>query len=117
MTKRLLEEYCEAEFENIEAVVEQLRAIIDQSRKAYSIPELAAIATFMHNFYNGIENILKRILNHQRAKVNRAATWHKDLLKAARDNGLVGKELYESLHEYLSFTRNFRVRPLLLTEG
>lgn len=38
MTRRQLEEYCDIEFESIEAVLAE-----------YSTAELAAVATFIHN--------------------------------------------------------------------
>lgn len=62
MTKRQLKEYCEAEFENIDFVTSELLSVVKSKKTKYSTPELAAIATFIHNFYNGVENMLKRVL-------------------------------------------------------
>lgn len=61
MTRQQLKEYCEAEFENIDAVVSELFSVVKTEKSEYSTAELAAIATFIHNFYNGIENTLKRV--------------------------------------------------------
>jgi len=62
MTKKQLSEYCDAEFENINSVLSELALVVKPKKQKYSIADLAAIATFIHNCYNGIENILKRIL-------------------------------------------------------
>jgi len=48
-----------AEIENVEKALENLKEATD--RKIKSTVELAAMATFLHNIYNGIENILKQI--------------------------------------------------------
>ena len=62
MTKNQLSKYCDAEFENIETVTAELWSVVESGKSEYSIAELAAIATFLHNIYNGVENILKRVL-------------------------------------------------------
>ena len=62
MTDQQLKNYCEAEFENIETVMSDLSSALKEGTSEYSTPELAAIATFLHNIYNGTENILKRVL-------------------------------------------------------
>ena len=50
----------EAEFENIEKLINELP---EYKRLPYlSFLELAGVATLIHNFYNGIENILKPII-------------------------------------------------------
>jgi len=79
MIKQQLKEYCEAEFENIDTVVSELFSVVSAGKSDYSIAELAAIATFLHNCYNGIENILKRVLLSGDVKIEDTPTWHKDL--------------------------------------
>ena len=46
----LIKEYCEAEFENINAVTSELFSIIKTEKTEYSIAELAAIGTFIHAY-------------------------------------------------------------------
>lgn len=103
MPNEQLREYCDAEFENIDAVVAELFLIAKAKKSAYSIAELAAMAAFLHNFYNGVENILKRILYAKGAELQKTSTWHKDLLLASRDAGIISKDLYDTLSNYLSF--------------
>ena len=107
MLKHQLREYCEAEFENIDTVVFQLFSIVEAEKTGYSTAELAAIATFIHNCYNGIENILKRILSFNQIEMKETPTWHKDLLKTSLDIGIVTNDLYSSLSDYLSFRHFF----------
>jgi len=53
-------EQVEAEFENIERVVAELPG--SNLLANLSSLELAGVAALIHNFYNGIENILKHIV-------------------------------------------------------
>ena len=114
MPKHQLKEYCEAEFENIDTVVFELFSIIKTAKSEYSTAELAAIATFIHNCYNGIENILKRILSFNQIEMKETPTWHKDLLKTSLDIGIVTNDLYSTLSDYLSF-RHFFVHAYSFT--
>ena len=114
MLKHQLREYCEAEFENIDTVVFQLFSIVKTEKSEYSTAELAAIATFIHNCYNGVENILKRILSFNQIEMKETPTWHKDLLKTSLDIGIITDNLYSSLSDYLSF-RHFFVHAYSFT--
>ncbi len=49
-----------AEKENVDIALHNLKTA--RARNEKTVIELAAIATFLHNIYNGIENILKQIL-------------------------------------------------------
>ncbi len=53
----------EAEFENIEKLLSELPA--GSSYSQLSVLERAGLATVIHNFYNGIENVLKQIIRHR----------------------------------------------------
>jgi len=107
MQKQQLKEYCDAEFENIDAVLRELFSVVQPDRSEYTTAELAAIAVFLHNCYNGMENILKRILLARQIKPADTPSWHKDLLKSAFDNNILQSDLYETLSNYLSFRHFF----------
>ncbi|MEN8262315.1 MAG: hypothetical protein ABFR82_02520 [Nitrospirota bacterium] len=107
MTDQQLKKYCDAEFENIDTVVSDLLSVVKEEADDYSTPELAAIATFLHNIYKGIENLLKRILIAQGSVISKTPTWHRDLLKTALEKKIVDRELYNLLSEYLAFRHFF----------
>lgn len=107
MKKRQLSAYCDAEFENIGEVLAELARVITPGKKVYSTVELAAMATFLHNCYNGIENILKRILVQKQGEIKDTPTWHRDMLSAALQQGIVDSQLYKKLAVYLSFRHFF----------
>ena len=95
----------EAEKENVERVLKNLNLVIEKTDK--SVIELAAIGTFLHNIYNGIENILKQILKTEGTDIFRTATWHKDLIKISVAKGIISEELSDRLYDYLSFRHFF----------
>jgi hypothetical protein len=64
-----------AEKENVEIALENLR--LAKSKKEKTVIELAAIGTFLHNIYNGIENILKRVVVAKNVEIPVSVTWHK----------------------------------------
>jgi uncharacterized protein YutE (UPF0331/DUF86 family) len=107
MTNLQLKEYCDAEFENINKVVSEVASIMQLKEEGFTIVELAAMATFLHNFYNGIENILKRTLLSKEIEIPDTPTWHKDLLKTSSDLGIITPDLYQQLSNYLSFRHFF----------
>ncbi len=107
MKKEQLREYCEAEYENIDTVLAEIVLLIVPGKSDYSTPELAALATFIHNCYNGFENVLKLVLLYESIEITDSATWHKDLLQKATTRGIIGKTLRDRLSVYLSFRHFF----------
>ena len=71
----------------------------------------AALAVYLMNFYNGIENIMKRIAKDYYENMPKGADWHKDLLKrSCSRNGkkaLFSKETTDRLYDYLTFRHYF----------
>ncbi len=55
--------------------------LLDQCAKTPPSPiEISALAAMLHSFYNGIENILKRIAAEIDGRVPGAEFWHRELL-------------------------------------
>lgn len=94
-----------AEKENIERVLAHLSTSLEKENK--SAAEVAGIAVFVHNFYNGIENILKQILKSNNVIINNSKGWHKELLESSLSKGIIPKALGDQLYEYLTFRHFF----------
>jgi len=94
-----------AERENVELALAGLREALGRSQK--TSVELAAAATFVHNVYNGIENILRQMLAARSIDVPRADTWHQELLKRSAAAGIISGDLASDLKDYLGFRHFF----------
>ncbi len=70
------------EIGQIDNLLDKYKILIDllKTKKPDDI-ELAAIASVLHAFYNGIENIFLLIAKSIDKKVPSGIKWHRDLLK------------------------------------
>jgi uncharacterized protein YutE (UPF0331/DUF86 family) len=93
------------EKEHIKITLRSLRLTL--KRDEITVIELAAIATFLQNTYNGIENILKRILKFKKIHIRKSSTYHKDILNLSMKNNVITKDLSKELNEYLAFRHFF----------
>jgi len=100
-----LSQKIDAEKENVERVLAELEKVMRKKEK--SVVELAAIATFLHNIYNGIENILKQILKEKNVPVGKSELWHKELLEQSVKNRIISEKMADDLREYLAFRHFF----------
>lgn len=100
-----LYEKVEAELENIEQILEELRRT--KTIANLSTIELAGIGAFIHNFYNGIENILKQILISKTGQLPDGASWHSELLKTAAKKEIISIRTAKKLKDYLAFRHFF----------
>jgi hypothetical protein len=100
---------------------QQLNRLIDEHRTllescASAVPnaiEVSALATFLHSFYSGIENSLKRIAIEIDGGVPSGDAWHRQLLTSMTSSTnsrppVLSNPLYETLSEYLAFRHFFR---------
>ena len=94
-----------AEKENVKRALGNLKDAMEREEK--TVVELAAIATFINNIYNGIENILKQVLKAKGKEIPKSETWHKDLINLSVSNEIIPEKLSDSLYEYLAFRHFF----------
>ncbi|MDA3885581.1 MAG: hypothetical protein PF638_08315 [Candidatus Delongbacteria bacterium] len=100
-----LSEKLNCEIENINKTLSNLSLTIE--RKEYTVIELTAMGGFLHNFYNGIENIFKQIIIEKNIPLPTSHTWHKDILDITDTNDILSNELVNDLYEFLGFRHYF----------
>lgn len=95
----------DAEMESIEGILSELPCA--ESLDDLSTLELAGVCSFLHNYYNGMENILKQCLKGRGQELPSGATWHRDLLDKAEEQGIVSRSTAERLVPFLGFRHFF----------
>jgi hypothetical protein len=82
MTVEELQEAIHIELELIESTLLELSSLrSDVTDKEPTVCEKTAAASFMAQFYNGIENILKRISHYHSIPLPKGDLWHVELFK------------------------------------
>ena len=95
----------DAEFEQIERVLEAFPK--DRPYADLSTLELAGLSTLLHNFYNGIENVLKQVVQGQGLRLPDGPSWHRDLVNLAVANNVISASTSDTLKPYLAFRHFF----------
>ena len=82
MTFEELEEEIAVELEAIESTVNELLSLQrDVADRKPTVREKTAAAAFLAQFYNGVENILKRLSRYHNVAIPSGETWHVDLFQ------------------------------------
>lgn len=107
-------EQVDLERANIDTLFAAYRELV---QKVATLPpdfiELSALATMLHSFYNGVENIFKRIAAGIDHDVPSGATSHAALLTmmanpAPHRPSVISKAMQDRLSAYLSFRHVYR---------
>ena len=97
----------------IEETLERLYKVRNQFNtqiKDYSIEP--AMGTYLMNFYNGVENILKRISKKYYLTTPKGESWHKELLVLSFNPPegkipIFNEDMVSRLHPYRNFRHRF----------
>ena len=117
-----IKEKVAAELDNIEQVLADLPK--PDSLKQLSSLELAGVAALIHNFYNGVENVLKQLVIFKGLIIPDGPSWHSDLIELSVANQIISRSTSEMLKKYFGFRHFFshaysfdvdeeRITPLL----
>ncbi len=69
--------------------------------------ELAGVAALLHNYYNGIENIIKQILIGRNIQIPEGKSWHKEILEISVKERIISEDCKVNLGRYLAFRHFF----------
>ena len=88
----------------------EIRSKFDPQAKDYSTEP--AMGAYLMNFYNGIENILKRVSKEYYQTIPKGESWHKELLVLSANPpqgklALFNEQVLERLHSYRNFRHRF----------
>ena len=82
MSAAQLREEIQIELDNMELVVRELGTLrLDVEGREPTVRERTAASGFLVQFYNGVENILKRISRYHSVLLPVGENWHVDLFK------------------------------------
>jgi len=111
----LLKVEIESTFSDLERIVSEIKEAIkeiDSSIPTYR--DKAALGALLHSFYNGIENVLKRLAEEVDHSVPMGEGWHRSLLRRmegevkGRRPSILRKQTVGNLEPYLGFRHFFR---------
>jgi hypothetical protein len=102
------------EFLNLHRLIDSSRSLIEKVRKQEpDHTELLALASILHSFYMGFENIFKRIAQQIDEKFDKTDSWHVDLLESmiettTKRSPILTSDTKRRLRFYLGFRHVFR---------
>ena len=104
----------EFEMEQIDQLLDSYTDLLIRSQKSTpNLVEITAIASVLHSFYNGTENIFLSIAKGFDEHVPNGSQWHRDLLiqmtqKTPKRTQVISEEMAQKLADYLGFRHFYR---------
>jgi hypothetical protein len=98
----------------IDQLLETYTDLLDRAQKSPpDLVEVTALASVLHSFYNGLENIFLSIAKGVDAQVPTGAHWHRDLLTQMAEptsgrGPVLTPEMVSRLADYLGFRHFYR---------
>lgn len=112
---RTLRAEIESDLDDLNAVQTEVQATASQiSSTGSSSRDKAALGAFLHSFYNGVENVLKRLAQEMDGGVPVGEGWHRALLRRMETPvegvrpAVLDPNTVERLEPYLGFRHFFR---------
>lgn len=102
------------EIHQIEQLFETYSGLLERARRETpGMIEITAIASVMHSFYNGLENIFRSIAREIDADISTGERWHRDILTRMTESTVLrppvlSHETFLRLTEYLAFRHFYR---------
>lgn len=109
-----LKKQIETERSQLRRILDTHQGLLERCRTTNpTADELAALAAILHAFYNGVENIFKRIAIALDGSVPQGEFWHSELIErmaspAKKRPALLSAVMNENIQEYLDFRHVFR---------
>jgi hypothetical protein len=94
-----------AEIENIDSVLALIPPV--DALPDLSELELAGVAALIHSFYNGVENVVKQLVQARGIALPMGESWHKELIQTAAEAGILSEATSQGVREYLAFRHFF----------
>lgn len=102
------------EIEQIDQLFVVYADLLERARQGTpDLVEMTAMASVLHSFYNGLENIFLSIAKGLDPEVPTGLQWHRDLLvqmtrQTANRGSVISLELVQKLGDYLGFRHFYR---------
>jgi len=112
---RRLQSEINEEISFLDELCKELEVLRPRLRKGkVSVLDLRAAGSILHDFYNGVENIFRRIAQELNGGLPAGEEWHKQLLTdmalSIKDTRppVISSKLKQELYKYLGFRHVFR---------
>ena len=114
MSNERIKSQIQFQIQQIDKLLKMYNQLLKECReKEPDLVEITAIASVLHSFYNGLENIFEIIAKRIDNGIIQGEQWHKRLLsemvsKNDKRSAVITNDLKDKLIEYMGFRHFFR---------